>query len=188
LANLLGVPETGMAVGNDMQGRISAVKDRVAALPTRRVLFVVWTEPLISIGKDTFIADALQHAGAVSVINSSQSWPQINLEEVVRLQPEFLVFAESHSDDGAHTTDTLADIPGWRVLDAVKQRRFAVISDAVNRPAPRIASAIEDLARQLHPEAFTEGPQTNQRRESQPTPPAALQLASQLSLRCACAR
>ncbi|PYT62288.1 MAG: hypothetical protein DMG35_07890, partial [Acidobacteria bacterium] len=34
----------------------------------------------------------------------------------------------------------------------------AVISDAVNRPAPRIVSAIEDLARQLHPEAFAEKP------------------------------
>jgi hypothetical protein len=33
-----------------------------------------------------------------------------------------------------------------------------VISDAVNRPAPRIVSAIEDLARQLHPEAFADKP------------------------------
>jgi len=33
-----------------------------------------------------------------------------------------------------------------------------VISEAVNRPAPRIVSAIEDLARQLHPEAFAEKP------------------------------
>jgi hypothetical protein len=34
-----------------------------------------------------------------------------------------------------------------------------VISDAVNRPAPRIISAIEDLARQLHPDAFVEKPE-----------------------------
>jgi hypothetical protein len=31
-----------------------------------------------------------------------------------------------------------------------------VISDAVNRPAPRIVSAIEELARQLHSDAFVE--------------------------------
>ncbi len=31
-----------------------------------------------------------------------------------------------------------------------------MISDAVNRPAPRIVTAIEELARQLHPEAFVE--------------------------------
>jgi ABC-type Fe3+-hydroxamate transport system substrate-binding protein len=38
----------------------------------------------------------------------------------------------------------------------VKHRKFAVISDAVNRPAPRLLSAVEELARQLHPEAFAD--------------------------------
>jgi len=38
----------------------------------------------------------------------------------------------------------LANASGWRILDAVNNRRFAVISDAVNRAAPRIVTAIED--------------------------------------------
>jgi iron complex transport system substrate-binding protein len=196
LADLLGAPETGTALGKDMERRITAIKERVGALPSRRVLFIVWTEPLISIGKDTFIADALQHAGAISVIDSSQNWPQINLEEVVHLQPEFLVFAEPHPEDAARTTDKLADLPGWRILDAVKHRRYAVISDAVNRPAPRIASAIEDLARQLHPEAFPEAPQIEKDNVT-PAPPAVpppakppLAFAGDISFpqECVCAR
>jgi iron complex transport system substrate-binding protein len=195
LADLLGAPETGTALGKDMERRIAAIKERVAALPPRRVLFVVWTEPLISIGKDTFIADALQHAGATSVIDSSQNWPQINLEEVVHLQPDFLIFAESHAENAAHTTDKLANLPGWRILEAVKHRRYAVISDAVNRPAPRIASAIEDLARQLHPEAFAETPQI-EKDNANPAPAAPppakppLQVAGEPSFpqECACAR
>jgi iron complex transport system substrate-binding protein len=201
LAELLGAPETGGAVGKEMERHIASIRDRVASLPPRRVFFIVWTEPLISIGKDTFIADALQHAGAVSIIDSSQNWPQINLEEVVHLQPEFLVFAEPRPEDAAHTTDTLVGLPGWRVLAAIKHRRFAVISDAVNRPAPRIASAIEDLARQLHPEAFVETPQIEKDDTSSPplgTPPPAkpretaqpLDLVRDLSWPpgCACAR
>jgi hypothetical protein len=32
----------------------------------------------------------------------------------------------------------------------------------VNRPAPRIVSAIEDLAAKLHPEAFVEKPATSE--------------------------
>jgi hypothetical protein len=82
----------------------------------------------------------------------------MSLEEVVRLQPDFLVFAESHSDAAQNDFDGLAERPGWRGLDAVRNRRFAVISDAVNRPAPRIVSAIEELARQLHPRAFSAHP------------------------------
>jgi iron complex transport system substrate-binding protein len=113
---------------------------------------------LISIGKDTFIADALHKAGAISIVDSAKDWPQTNLEEVVRLQPEYLVFAASHSESAARDFDVLASRPGWRILEAVHNRRFAVISEAVNRPAPRIVSAIEELARQLHPEAFSEAP------------------------------
>ena len=193
LADLLGASEAGAALGKEMERHIAEIKSRIAGRPSRRVLFVVWTEPLISIGKTTFIADALQYAGAVSVIDSSQSWPQISLEEVVHLQPEFLVFAESHPDVASHTTDTFANLPGWRVLDAVKQHRFAVISDAVNRPAPRIVSAIEDLARQLHPEAFAEGPQID---KGNPPPsklppensPLHLTLYPSFTQECACAR
>jgi iron complex transport system substrate-binding protein len=158
LADVLGVPEAGAAVADDMQHRLSALQQRIGALPPKRALFVVWTQPLISVGQGTFIADALRHAGAVSIVDSAQDWPQVNLEEVARLQPEFLVFADSHSEAAPQELETLATLPAWRILDAVRKRRYAVISDAVNRPAPRIVSAIEELARRLHPEAFAEKP------------------------------
>jgi len=73
---------------------------------------------------------------------------------MVRLQPEFLVFASGHSEAVSRDMEALAKRPGWSELDAVRHRRFAVISDAVNRPAPRLFSAVEDLAHQLHPELF----------------------------------
>ncbi|HEX4542427.1 MAG TPA: helical backbone metal receptor, partial [Candidatus Acidoferrum sp.] len=158
LAGVLGVPEAGAAVAEDMQHRLAALQQRIGTLPPKRVLFVVWTQPLISVGKGTFIADALRHAGAVSIVDSAQDWPQVNLEEVARLQPEYLIFADSHSEPAPHELETLATLPAWSILDAVSKRRYAVISDAVNRPAPRIVLAIEELARQLHPEAFVEKP------------------------------
>ncbi|MGH9743255.1 MAG: ABC transporter substrate-binding protein [Candidatus Acidiferrum sp.] len=158
LADVLGVPDAGAALGADLEHHLADLRQRLGSSAPRRVLFIVWPDPLISVGKDTFIADALRLAGASSIVDSSQDWPQMSLEEVVRLQPDFLVFAESHSQSGQNDFDVLAERPGWRGLDAVRNRRFAVISDAVNRPAPRIVSAIEDLARQLHPEAFSAVP------------------------------
>jgi iron complex transport system substrate-binding protein len=158
LADVLGVPQAGASVADDMQRRLDDLQQRIGGLPPKRVLFVVWTQPLISTGQHTFLADALRYAGAVSIVDSSQDWPQVNLEEVARLQPDFLVFAESHSGDASHEMEKLATLPGWKILHAVRDRRYAVISDAVNRPAPRIVFAIEDLARQLHPKAFVEKP------------------------------
>ena len=158
LASILGVPDTGVSVADDMEKRLEDLQHRIAHLPPKRVLFVVWTQPLISTGQHTFLADALRHAGAVSIVNSSQDWPQVNLEEVAKLQPDFLVFAESQPGDASREVEKLATLPGWKIIHAVRDRHYAVISDAVNRPAPRIVSAIEELARQLHPKAFAEKP------------------------------
>jgi cobalamin transport system substrate-binding protein len=161
LAELLGVPATGEAIFRDSEQRLVEMRQRLAALPQRRVLFVVWPEPLISVGRDTFIADALRQAGGVSIVDSAQNWPQVSLEDVVRQQPEFLVFAESHSQAAPPDLESLANRPGWRILDAVKTHHYALVSDAVNRPAVGIISAIEDLAKQLHPEAFTQKRDSN---------------------------
>jgi iron complex transport system substrate-binding protein len=161
LSHLLGAPDAGEALAADLKRHVSTLHEHLASLPPRRVLFIVWIEPLISIGKDTFIADALRDAGAVSVIDSSQNWPQVSLEEVVRLQPDFLIFVESHSGAAPHSAEALAELPGWRLLNAVRNRRYATIGDAINRPAPRLVSAVEDLARQLHPDAFTEKPESD---------------------------
>lgn len=168
LAGVLGVPEAGKTLAEDLQRRLAVLQTKLAALPQTKVLFVVWTEPLMSIGKGTFVADALRKAGANSIVESSRDWPQMNLEEVVHLQPDFLIFPETHSDAGAHDFDTLALKPGWRLLDAVHNRRFAVVSDAVIRPAPRIVSVIEDLARQLHPDAFLDAPASPVMKDSNP--------------------
>jgi iron complex transport system substrate-binding protein len=104
-------------------------------------------------------------------VDSEQDWPQVSLEEVARLQPDLLVFAESHSESVSPAVETLATLPGWSIVEAVKKRRVAVISDAVNRPAPRIVSAIEDLARQLHPDAFTEKLDSNNEKIEKENPP-----------------
>ena len=160
LADVLGAPDAGASIAAEMEHHLAELQLRLASSPAKRVLFVVWHQPLISVGKHTFIADALRLAGAVSIVDSEQDWPHVSLEEVARLQPDFLVFAASHSDSASPTVDALATLPGWNIVDAVSNHHVAVISDAVNRPAPRIVSAIEDLAKQLHPDAFVEKPES----------------------------
>ena len=160
LAEIMGAPEAGEALAKDLERHLAGIQQRVAPFPRRSVLFIVWTQPLISVGKQTFIADALQYAGAVSIVDSAENWPKVSLEEVARLQPEFLVFPDTHTETTPLNIEALYDLPGWRILDAVRNHRYAKTSDAVDRPAPRIVSAIEDLARQFHPEAFARQPGT----------------------------
>jgi len=160
VADAIGAREQGEALVAQLRARLAALKQRLSGRPERRVLFVVWHDPLISVGRNTFLADALRWAGAELAVESDREWPQLNLEEVLRVQPDFVVFASAHAGPVENTVNDLRARPGWRNLAAIRQNRVAVISDAVNRPGPRLIEAIEELARQLHPAAFGSGQET----------------------------
>jgi iron complex transport system substrate-binding protein len=154
LADIMGAPERGAAMAADLQKRLDALQARLADRPMAHVLFVVWEDPLMTIGQNTFIADALRWAGAESVILSKQEWPRIGMEEVVRLQPDWIVLSGEHMQaEGTAPKDFLTR-PAWKDLRAVELGRVATASDDITRPSPEIVAAIEDLARQLHPEVF----------------------------------
>jgi len=170
LADVLNASEAGKALSDDLQQRLQTLQVKLTGVPPRSVLFIVWPEPLMSVGKNTFVADALRRSGAASIVDSNQDWPQVSLEEVAKLQPDCLVFAASHTGSSGNDFESVAHRPGWQLLNAVRNRHYAVVSDAIIRPAPRIVSVIEDLARQLHPEVFQEKPD-NERPSTPPTSP-----------------
>jgi iron complex transport system substrate-binding protein len=155
IADLLGVKEQGAKMVADLQERLDALHARLRDRPMVHVLFVVWEEPLISIGQNTFIADALRWAGAESVITSDQNWPQVSMEEVVRLQPDYIVLTPDHMKaEGAAQANNLSTRPAWRDLQAVKLGHVVVAGDEIDRPSPGLIAAIEQLAHDFHPEVF----------------------------------
>jgi len=194
LGELIGEREPGQRLAESLRSRLDDLKRRIGARSPRRALFIVWLDPFITVGRDTFIADALRYAGAQSVITTAQDWPHISLEEVVRLQPEYLIFATSREESVMQHFKELTTLPGWRSLDAVRNKRLAIISDAIDRPSPRIVGAIEELARQLHPKAFQDAsgapdPRAKHLQPRRANPPAWFSSATTLSGACpSCAR
>jgi iron complex transport system substrate-binding protein len=155
LGGALGAEKSAAVLAEDLRARLTDLDRRLAGASARRVLFVVWTNPLISVGRDTFIADALRRAGGRSVVATKAEWPHVSLEEIVRLQPEVLVFASAHEGNPQREIDALRKRPGWQNIKAMQDGKIVVVSDAINRPAPRMVDAIERLAHALHPEAFS---------------------------------
>jgi iron complex transport system substrate-binding protein len=138
-----------------LEARLDALKSKLSERPLAHVLFVVWEDPLITIGQNTFIADALRCAGAESAIVATQDWPQISLEEVMRVQPDYIILTPEHAErDNSNQLAELRARGIWRELNAVKTGRVALASNEIIRPSPGLVDAIETLARQLHPEAY----------------------------------
>jgi iron complex transport system substrate-binding protein len=155
MADLMGASERGAKVVAELQQRLDTLHAALQDRPMAHVLFVVWEDPLISIGQNTFIADALRLAGAESIIVANQNWPQVSMEEVVRLQPEYIVLTPDHLAAETHErVNNLRDRPTWSELRAVKIGNVVMANDEFTRPSPGLVDAIEALAHELHPEVF----------------------------------
>ena len=154
LGELLGAGDAGRSLLSDLRGRLGEIDRRIAGLPRPTVLMVVWLDPLISVGRDAFLGDALRRGGAQSVIDTPQSWPTVDLEQVVHLQPDYLLFSSDDSQQVQKQLAELQDRPGWRQLQAVRNRRFIVVGEAISHPSPRLVEGIEQLARALYPSRF----------------------------------
>ena len=187
VAGALGSESQGATIVANLRNRLDALHARLADRPLVHVLFVVWQDPLITIGQNTFIADALRFAGAESVVLSKQNWPRVSMEEIIRLQPDYIVLTPNHNGPNGESSGAEAELgdlrarPVWKDLLAVDLGHVVVAGDDALRPSPGLIDAIEQLAHKLHPEVFsaqTEMPHLTRQHASLAAHSQAIQLTS----------
>lgn len=96
-----------------IQERFNALNAAAASIPAA---YLIWKDPYMTVGSDTFISHMMQYAGLKNIFESSVRYPEINIEalrnqcSVVLLSSEPYLFREKHIKE---ITDTL---PGVRVI------------------------------------------------------------------------
>lgn len=151
LGEVTGRSEAGAKLVREMRERIERVETRVARLPQIRVLYVLQTQPLISVGRDTYLNDLIRLAGGESITASEVGYPQFSRETVLARAPEVILFPASHGNDQVEATairQLLTATPAIRT-----NRLVRIDPDWANRPGPRIVEALEQFAQAIHPES-----------------------------------
>jgi iron complex transport system substrate-binding protein len=151
LGRILGRETEARALAAALQARIGRVQKRIEGEPKPKVLYVVWYRPLITVGPRTFIADVIRAAGGIPVgENLKGEWPRLSLEELLPQNPAVILLPRTESFSAS--LDELRSLPGWKELQAVKEGRMYLVSEAIERPSPRLVDALEQVADILHPE------------------------------------
>lgn len=155
LARLLGKEDVARRKLPLLQERVQRVENRVRGRIPPRVFLEIDQEPLITVGSASIQGDLIRRAGGLNIAQAaSQRYPVFNLEEVLRAQPEIILFTGMAKE---------VSLPGrlrfwrqWPMLPAVKANRlFWVEPDLVDRPGPRLVDGLELLASYFHPEIFS---------------------------------
>ncbi len=131
-----------------LQARERAVRQRVAGKKAPTVLFVLWTDPIITAGHGAFITELIDIAGGKSVSDDLPSeWPRVSFETILARQPEYLLLVRG----SFVSMETLQQQAAWQRLTAVHAGKVFYADDRIDFPSPLAFDALEDLAKQFHP-------------------------------------
>jgi len=157
LGRMLDRSAAADAVAVELRRRITQIKLRTENLAPVRVLYVLNSQPLITVGPGSFIDQLIVLAGGANVAaKSGTSYPRLSMETVLQDDPEVLIFPVGESE-GIPDSEQEA-WRQWSTMTAVKQGRLHQIpADLLNRPGPRIAHGLELLANLLHPNLTSSG-------------------------------
>ncbi len=74
--------------------------------PDLSALYLIWKEPYMSIGSDTYIHDVLINSGFTNAINHKKRYPVVTIDEINKLKPSLILlssepfpFAQKHIDE-----------------------------------------------------------------------------------------
>ena len=160
LGDAIGQSSQADDVADRLVERIDAVADAVAGADRKTRVFheLDASDPRkpFTIGPGNFVDDLITIAGGQNVFGDAPTaFPQVGFEDILARDPEVIILA-----DGPFgvTPESVKARTGWEAIDAVaNDRMYAItqeLSDQISRPGPRIADALEAVARLIHPELF----------------------------------
>jgi len=135
-----------------MEEKIKTVTDKTAIIPEDQkpsVFYVVWNDPLMTAGPDTFINSLIELAGGINIASDAEtSWAVYAVELLIEKNPDVIIVSQ-HSgitEEELKTSDIFATINA-----VLNSRIYTIDSDIVSRAGPRIVDALEQFYEFLYP-------------------------------------
>ena len=162
LGELTGREEEARRVMAGIQARFDTVRARVAGRPRPSVMLVIGHEPqslrhLDASGGVGFLHDVIELAGGRNVFaDVERQAVRVSTEMLITRAPQVIVdlhySREMSAEEGAAEQQVWKQVPS---APAVRNGRVHILlGDHLVVPGPRIAGAVEEYARAIHPEAF----------------------------------
>jgi iron complex transport system substrate-binding protein len=146
LGEIFGKQEKSSVLVGNMQKRVSEIEAKTKASNKPKTFVQISKGSIFTIGKTSFMTDLINRAGGVSATgNIETAYPNLSKETALALQPEVIILSES--DDNKEPNDAFANSPAVR-----NGKVFKINADVFSRPGPRIVDALEQIAKDLHPE------------------------------------
>jgi len=147
----VGLERQARELLDTIRSHIEAVRKRLRGVAPRTVLMLVGHQPMVAVGRDTFLDELLTLAGGINIAGrASQSWPRLSIEYIIATAPDVILDGQMGSDPASPRTFWSR----YPAIPAVREHRvYGYPQDPVLHPGPRVWQSLELLAAMIHPEA-----------------------------------
>lgn len=148
-----GHPRVAQRVVRSMRSRIAGAVASARSSRTRRLsVYHELTTDYYSATSRTFIGQVYKLFGLRNIADAapggSSGYPKLSAEYIIASNPDLIVLADSKCCGQSYAT--VAARPGWRTINAVRNRRvIRADDDVVSRWGPRIVGFVQIVARTL---------------------------------------
>jgi len=159
IAELTGHQETAKSLVTELETRVAGVDAVITTAADTPTVFYELdaTDPSApwTAGVGTFIDTLITRAAGENIAADLEgNYLQLSIEEILVRDPQVILLG-----DAAYgiTPESIQERSGWSNLSAVIDDRIYTFDDnLVSRPGPRLVDGLEQLARLLHPELFSD--------------------------------
>lgn len=147
LGELTGHQGEASRLATDYQNRLSQLRLSYQNKSPIRVFYQLWSEPLMSVNKNTWIHQLLTTCGAVNVFaNNPTDYPQLSLENVLVTHPDLIIMPQEKSKQ----VQPKINWQQFSMIPAVKHNRFMQVdADLIHRFSPRMLIGLEDMCKKI---------------------------------------
>lgn len=144
MGKIFNLSEKAQSIVSNWESRIETVKETHNQLVFRSAMFLISTNPIFSVGKNSFIHQILTYAGLENITADSEiSYPMFNREDLLVKNPDCILLYETNNNN---IDELLKTYPEWYTLPAIINKRvFFINADLYSRPGPRFIDAVENL-------------------------------------------
>lgn len=112
---LTGKSEAAVKMAEAISIRFDELK-KISSVP-KQVAYLIWKDPFMAVGKDTFIHDMLEVSGWNNVFEDRSRYPETTVEDIRRRNPELvLLSSEPYPFGEKHLAELQAVLPASRLL------------------------------------------------------------------------
>jgi iron complex transport system substrate-binding protein len=151
VALALGKPLAGEEMARAFSKKIGELKTELSHRPTRKVMLQVGDEPLVVVGRKSFLESVLEILGAQNIYQDlNERYPMPSIESVVQRDPEVIVIFAMH-DDLKFYEKMQRRWELFKTMKAVHEHKIKVVQcDSLLRPTMRLLEGMVQLDRAIY--------------------------------------